>query len=773
MDAKPAPDKRLPPARSHYARLADFLDDRPDFAADWRTLTLVLALGYCVTLGVRLLETPNWDIPGVMAGGERILATHDAYCWLAGAKGVNSYADFGMSRLAALLSGITGQPLWAVGFFAPAFLGSLTAVAAGLWGWLLGGRRAVLIPALMGALSPGFYFRSRLGYYDSDVFTQLMPLLLGFFLAALIAPYCSRAWRATQQERENPAAPPPCAPWLAFCFGLVARVAHFAHDDIHPLGVGLFWLALGLLALGGLRGKRTAGLGLLVVYGLAAYAGQRHFGFAVFAPTPADLAGIALAALSAWMLWCCTPPAGPPPDRISAWFATWGGKPWPWLAALAALALACGLLLPLGAFWAKALSYFKPVAEAGLAVATAGGPPPSYPGITQSIREAKNVADIATALAGLSVGTTLGVASLLGVLAMLALRPAALLLAPMVLLGFASMVLGTRFTMFGGPVFALGLGLGLHWTAKALARRFGRGEGLLPWCPGLVAAACLLFGYIPLYMDTRPTPVLSAAHAEALQACRTFAPRDADIWTWWDYGYATQYFAERTTPTDGGRHAGRDIYATALALTTDSFRQASQVIRLSAGQGNDPARRWDAMPARDVRAELSGMRGHDLGLPDTRPQLLVVCWENLTLLYWISFYGTWDVVSGQAKHAAASTLRESVNLDRTAGEVVRNKNGSRVPLASAEILSQKGLERIALPERQGGAHLLVNERSNQAMLLDDLAYNSMAVQLLVGDPARPEQARYFKLLHEDFPLVRIYEVLPEAKISAQAKAAHP
>jgi hypothetical protein len=47
--------------------------------------------------------------------------------------------------------------------------------------------------------------------------------------------------------------------------------------------------------------------------------------------------------------------------------------------------------------------------------------------------------------------------------------------------------------------------------------------------------------------------------------------------------------------------------------------------------------------------------------------------------------------------------------------------------------------------------------------MDDLAYNSMAVQLLIGDPGRPELTRYFKLVHEGFPLVRIYEVLPPAK----------
>lgn len=757
----------MKPFLSRYTELGEFLDDRPDLRADWKRLALLAALGYCLTLAVRLLEAPNWNAPALMAGGERILATHDSYCWLAGAKGVNEYASFGMAGLARLLSGLLGAPLWAVGFWAPPFLGGLTAVAAGLWGWQLAGRRAAILPGIIGALAPAFYYRSRLGYFDSDVFTLLMPLLLGLFLAAIMAPCCSRAWAASQAERENPAPAPAWLPWLALGFGLVARTAHFAHDDIHPLGIGLYWLALGLAMATALPGRRALALSLLTVYGLAAYAGPRRFGMEIFQPGLADLSGVMLAAGAAWLCW--KRPARP------AWLRRWLDKPWPWVAALAIMTLACGLLLPLGPFWAKALSYFKPVADAGLAHLPSGEAAPSYPGITQSIREAKNVADFGLFFAGASFSTLAGVAGLLGILAVLALRPAFVLLLPITALGFASLKLGTRFSMFGGPVFALGLGIGAHWLGKILARRLGRGERFLTWVQiGLAALALLI--YAPRYADTRPTPVLAPPHALALMDLRQSAPRDAEIWTWWDFGYATQYYAERRTPTDGGRHAGRDIYATALALSTDSFRQAAQVIRLSASQGigqeGGPARRWDSMSARTVQQEIEDLKARDLILPPARPQLLAVCWENVPLLYWISFYGSWDVVAGTGRHAAVMQIGEAMDVDKLRGELRIKSKKTPLPLGSAEVLGAKGLERIRITEHPGGAHLLINEISRQAMLLDDVAYNSMAVQLLIGNPDRPEQSRYFKLLHEGFPLVRIYEVLPGPESPAkQAEAA--
>ncbi|MBI5519247.1 MAG: hypothetical protein HY916_04220 [Desulfovibrio sp.] len=769
--------------RSRYAEFAGLLDGepgqepglwpsfRPSFRTDWPQLALLAVLSFAAAAALRLLEAPAWNAPALMAGGERIMATHDSYCWLAGAQGVNEYARFGMSGLARLLSFITGAPLWAVGFWAPPFLAGLTGAACALWGWLLGGRRAAILPGLIGALAPGFYYRSRLGYFDSDPFTLGMPLLLGLLLAVLLSPCCSRAWVRSQAEEDAPPALPAWMPWLALGFGLVARVAHFAHDDIHPLGVGLFWLALGLGLLTALPGRRAKALSLLFVYALAAYAGPRRFGVEVFEPGAADLAGMALAAGAAWLCW--KRPSGPSP--LLAWLAALMDRPWPWLAGIGLTAAACGLLLPLGAFWAKALSYFKPLADAG---ALSGGGGPIYPGITQSIREAKNVADLGLFLEGVSFSVVGGAAGLVGIIALALFRPAFALLLPITALAFASLKLGTRFVMFGGPVFALGLGVGLYWLCRWAARRLGRGGRWLAWIQAGVAVLILAFSYAPRYAATRPTPVLGPGHAQALMELKAKAPADAVVWTWWDFGYATQYYAGRPTPTDGGRHAGRDIYPTALALTTDSPAQAARLIALAAGQGGDPSRRWDTMPALEVKREIEALReapppitGKTAGRT-AGPQLLVVCWENLPLLYWISFYGSWDVAAGMGRHFGVMQVSEVMDLDRERGELSLRGRSKPLPLAGAEVLGPGGTRRIPMKETPGAPHLVVNELARQALLLDDAAYASMAVQLLVGDPARPELAKYFKLMHEGFPLVRIYEVLPGRETPAkQAEAA--
>lgn len=738
-----------------YVQLSEFLDERPVWREDWKWLLALALLGYGVTLGIRLMDVGNWAGPGLQAGGEMLLATHDSYGWLAGAKGVGSFAQYGMSWFSRLLSDAFAAPLWKIAFWGPAYLGSLVAVATGLWGWLLGGRRAAIAAGCLGALSPGFYYRSRLGYFDTDPFTLLLPLLLGFMLAHLLLFCCTRGWLATPEERQQGEPLPAALPWLALGYGLVARVAHFAHDDIRAMGLALFWIAVALAAVTGRPGRRMEALRLLFMYALAAYAGVRQYGHHVFDRTPLVLIILVAIALLAALLWRR-------PQRLRHLL----DHPWVWLAALLVLAVFCDMLEPLGPVAGKILNYLKPVADAvqpgGGAAGVGAVPGPVYPGITQSIREAKNVVDWTTFFAGVSVAPWTGVLGGLGLVLILALRPAFLLLLPFTALGVGSLFMGVRFAMFGGPSFALGLGLAVHWLAKAVLDRTGARASALTLVQILLAGACLL-GYAGLYRDLAPTPVLSPAHAEALMKLKTIAPRDAAVWTWWDFGYATQYYAERITPTDGGKHAGRDIYPTALALMTSSPRQAAQVINMSAGLNLDPARRWDKLPARDVQQYLALLALSDQPMQRPPAQYVVACWENVGLLHWMGFYGTWDLVAGKGVHPKTQSVNEAFNVDQGHG-VMRFRAGSApITIKSVDVLAKQGTRRVLFPMNPAAPHLVINDVAKQVRLMDDTAYNSMAVQLLIGDPARPEVSNYFKLVHEGFPLVRIYEVLPPAQ----------
>jgi len=732
-----------------YTEQSEFLDERPDLATDWKWLILVSALAYGIAVVLRLAEAPAWDLPIFQVNGERIMATHDTYSWLAGAKGINQYSVFGLSALLRGLSALTGAPYWKIAFWAPAYLAGFTAIVCTFWGWLVGGRRPAIVAGVLGAISPGFFFRSRLGYFDTDVFTLLMPLTIGLFLAFLLAPCCARAWRPSAAERDKAPELPNFLPWAALCFGLFTRVAHFAHDDVQLVGVALFWIATLVGMATALPGRRVAILALLVVYGMAAYGGTRHYSMGMIQdPTKLDLMSLALSAGLAFVLH-----KRPQPLRALL------NNPALWLALFAALLFLGDLLAPIGPVSAKILGYFKPALDS-VGGGAGGAAGPQYPGITQSIREAKNVADWTMFFSGVSAGTVAGLLGLLGFFLALVFRPALALMLPLAVLGFLSLKMGVRFAMFGGPAFALGLGMVVHWSLKLVFHRTGVNPRALTLAQILTAGVCLI-SYASIYKDFKPTPVLGAPHAEALQKLKAIAPKGAEVWTWWDFGYATQYYAERMTPTDGGKHAGRDIYPTALALTTPSFRQAAQVITLSASLNHDPASRWDTLPASDVKTALESMAQVDQPQQPTPPQYFVACWENVGLLHWISYYGSWDLVTGKGRNAKVQTLNDAFNVDAARGLLVLRSSGP-IPISSVDYLSTQGTKRARFGFNPGAPHLVINDGTKQAVLMDDMAYDSMAVQLLVGEASRPEQARYFKLVYDGFPYVRIYQILPPA-----------
>lgn len=701
----------------------------PDLCADWKWLLLLSAMVYVFAFSVRLLDYPKWQQPGLTVQGEYIAGTHDAYSWMAGVEGVGDYVDYPFSKFTGFLSKISGAPLGNVAFWAPAVLAALVAPATLLWGWLLGGRTAGLAAGLLGAILPGFYVRTRLGYWDTDVFTLLMPLLTAWFLAVLVRPRLEGPDAPAGGEGR----PPRLWPWLALAFGAVTRLGGWWHDDI--LNVAFMSYALSVLLLLLLGGRqRAAGLFDLLVFGIAAF---RVWG--PWKPNGLILAWIVFAALLAG--------AASIPGRHRKLLANL----WVVLGLLGVFALvvmhdASPGLLP------KIALYLKPATESGPASSVIQSP--TYPAIIQSIRETRllDLADYLDRAGGAAWAAILGV---LGFVFLLAIRPEVATLLPLLGIGLLGLKLGARFAMFGGPGFMLGLGVCLDLLMRRFVPRNMKGS-VLALAGQAALALVLVWPLADIYKGMTPTPVLDMFHAESLIALGKDAPKDAEVWTWWDYGYAAQYYARRMTPADGGKHAGRDVYPLALALTTDSPRQAAQIIKYSAAQHYDPAARWDTMPATEVRGLVDSMRQTDLDLPPAPPQYLVVTWENLDLAYWITYFGSWDLVGGTS--SGAQTLRpRKFEVDSRNGAVALRETGQVVALSSLDLVSAKGRRHGNFSGNEG-PHLVLNPDRGDAYLLDDRAYDSMMVRLLIGDPQAPDISPYFKLVVDSFPHVRIYQV---------------
>lgn len=745
----------------------------------WLRLVLFALLVYAAVLAVRLADLPKWDNDLLRVDGEYIMGTHDAYAWLAGAHGVGTGAGTPLARMARTFEDLTGVSAGLFGFYAPAVFSSLVAPAVLLWAWTLGGLEAGLGAGFLAALVPGFYYRTRLGYYDTDIATLLFPVVQSWLVAHWLAPHLRSPWAVLRGRRAGdragkPGRPSP-RPGKRPGPGLPAQ----GSPAVSPLGapvfpVSLAWpLAAGVLvrlggadwhahlpdfnflvavAAGGLTlllarpGARPVLLWGLTVFGLAGFFG------------PLGLAG----AVGLALLFRYAPAlAAPVQARL-----------WPGLTVFVLLLCLTGMAQGVVR---TALDKFKVYSKTTVEVAgqdaanRSGRPkaasgtarpaspvaaPPVYPGITQSVVEAQNM-PLEETLARISPRAWITVAGLAGFLAVVLCRPAAVFLLPLAVLALLGHKLGVRMTMFGGPAVGLGLVLPVVWAL----RRLGRDRAWTGWAAaGTSAALGLLLTWPALaeYRQMGPTPILTRPHALALKELGRLAPPGSHVWTWWDWGYATQYYARRMTFADGARHSGEYLFPLALPLTTPIPLQSSQVIAFSALKGYAPWRDWNQRSGAEVADFIRFIGQNRFAERPKDRQYLVVAWENLRLVYWISYYGSWDLEKGEGSHGVAQEVSGKLSVDRDRG--LLEMGGQPLPLKSVDVVDGKGRNFLEFHNPVGG-HLVINDAATQALLLDDLAYNSAMVQLLLAAPDNPALKDTFRLVYEGFPMVRIYEVL--------------
>ncbi|MDY7001516.1 MAG: hypothetical protein SVS15_07025, partial [Thermodesulfobacteriota bacterium] len=380
---------------------------------------------------------------------------------------------------------------------------------------------------------------------------------------------------------------------------------------------------------------------------------------------------------------------------------------------------------------------------------------PVYPGITQSVVEAQNL-PLTQILDKLYVKVWVTVAGLAGFIVVIVLRPAALFLLPLAALSFTGVKLGARMSMFGGPDVALGLSLPLCWLIAWLI-------GKRPWrrfavtVLQAVLGVALLWPLLSFYRTLGPTPILYKQHCLALQELEKISPPNSQVWTWWDWGYATMYYSGRMSFADGARHSGEYLYPLGLALTTPNPLQASQLIKYGALKNNRPWTIWDKRPAEEVQGFIQSLGYQRYQFPGISRQYLVVTWENIRLAYWITYYGSWDVKTGQGVHGKCIILSQPFSVDHAAGVLRIEGEKKPVPLASMDTLFLGGRNHEDF-SGQGG-RLVVSKVAGEAFLMDDLCYQSMMVQLLMGRPDDPQLRGLFRIVFEGYPLVRVYEAL--------------
>lgn len=821
---------------------------------------LCLVLAFALACFARLLELPFWDNTAYKLGEEYLLATHDAYHWIAGAEGFEFGAGHPMAELARGLSSLTGHSPAVVGFWLPPFMSGLLAIAVFLWGWGLGHPFAGLCAGVIASLAPAFCARTLLGFYDSDLVVLLFAVLLGLIPALWLSPWlaslpevlsggflCRKLHvdRAVhQREQEQPwYCRHPFSPWF---FGKQADLPgelSFRRGEMESSMLSWPWLVM--LVLSGLFGYSMQGwhslfpylvrysalVPLIIIPLLGPRGGRKTLlagflchAFPLLLGWPGAFVGFVYAGALILTRHDSSddhdPPAVPDGKRTDPYKARslcW--KLYPpcfdfqrgLVRGSLTLCLLWGAVLLLaldtGVFGIMKQSFLSYASRSGDMASSSAllDDPIIFPSVAQSIIEVQTISlrELFSYIYPVEFVTLL---CLFIFACRLLFTPAFIWFVPLLALAFLSLRMGARMTLFGPPMLVLALclegGILLETTLqaarRAYARRFARqaagagsGGTLFPALRLAASLGCTLLLAWPLIIylpDYTQGPIISREQAEALSFLRQNCPKDSLIWNWWDWGYATHHFAQREAIADGARHGGPSLYLPAAVYTTADPRFARQVIKYTATRGNIPGNVFTGRTARQAQQLMESLGNPSKPLIEAPgKQYIVVSLELLRLGLWVTRYGSWNFDRKTSAGSLMNNLSTGLSFNMDTGVILRN-DGQPVYAASINIIEKQGLESVSY-NRYGAYHFIFSTQPiryevpqdpfrhylkdiwqalrpdhvfpsqlSDKLVMDEVFYNTMMVQLLLCPQDDPFISPYFKLVFDN-RYTRIFEVL--------------
>lgn len=692
------------------------------FAAWFVPLLLALSVG----VGMRLWELPDWNEPELMVAGEVLLSKHDAYGWLAGAKHINQHSSSPFSTGVRIVHETIGMPLDQIAFWLPVLLAPLAALPVCLLVFWWGIPEAGMVAGVMAGSSIGYFIRSRVTCLDTDVLTLFFPLCLA---AGLIMWLES----VTPQPRGRGYAPAPgVVLLLAFLLGLLYRGYIVFYPSGEPVGLSILGLALltGMI-LSAARYRLLIASGLLIV-GLV--------GDGLWPETAIAAGAVFLTFLR--------------PDLLARRKA-----------AIVLLVLLGGALWWLSDFTAKATAIWFHFSRYGRL--TGGTGASTLPPVIETVPEAWPVS-LDGAIFFMAGNWPLFVIGIAGLLIVLWKRPGALLLLPLLILSLASVRLGIRFTMYGGAVLGIGLACG---TALCLRAVHAPRWAIIAAQLVLLFAVCWPLGKTVEAVD--PEPVIAEPLVSALLELKQRSAADAQLWVRWDLGYAVQYYAERMTLVDGYRNSAEEVFPVTFVYAASTPLSAYQMIARCSllQQSSGPATVADGQlpyyqnPFPDLMRKLTPTAFNSFLQDLKRPkvawthelpqQYLVLTWEDMQRAHTLLSYGSWDFVQGRPGPGEFFVIREHAEYDLDSGLMTV---GNKVyQLSSKEMITGNGRQYLTWPQ-ENGWHAVARIVDGVTFMMDDAAYQTMMVQMLLAEPERFEP--YFELFIDRFPFVRIYRINP-------------
>lgn len=462
---------------------------------------------------------------------EIMISSNDGYAFAEGARDlINgfhqpndlSFFDSALSMLAAWIYRALPFSFESVILYMSVFLSSLLIVPILLIARLYNALRSGVIAALSASIAHSYYNRTMAGYFDTDMLTIVLPTLLAYFFIRLVIKKDA----------------------LSLIFT--------------PLVMSLYlWYYPSSFTL------NVAFIGLLFIYTLILHRKESVIYLALtlclitLAPTPWYV-NLALLAII---------------------FALWGFKN-------ELFSLKFIIILGVLAFVFVAINggFDAIFYQLKFYIFKQDFTPSQsfiYFNVANTIQEASNI-DLSLFMRRISSSEIAFLFSCFGLILLLKNHKSAILLLPLLALGFLALKGGLRFTIYAVPVMAFGFGWALFFVldkikAANLSRNFTRVSSIF------VFAFFLFFslGYALMHIyNYTATSVFNRDEAMILDRLKSIAQREDYVISWWDYGYPIRYYADVKTLADGGKHLGKDNFFPSFILSAPP-RASANLSRLA------------------------------------------------------------------------------------------------------------------------------------------------------------------------------------------------
>lgn len=685
----------------------------------------VLLYALCALL--RIMDGPGRLPTGREFEGIPLMQSADSYAWLAAAKKINLFTGTLLPEIIRIVHVAAGVDIGLIGFYLPLVIAPLVILPVFIlaaW-WRM--PEAAVSAALMAGASFGFLSRTRIGWLDNDVLTLFFPVSLAVALIVWIEPLL-RSYGNNGIERTI---------WTyggAFLIGLIFRSYLLFYPNGELLGLAIISCAL---FIGIIKSQSNIVFDLLIGTVIILLAGNGSwFGFSC--------------AASATCLLCIKP------QFIANRNVQISG-----VVVAVVILLLCYSFVNFSGNWLKIIRYGKFASDSDLR---------NLPAVIKTVEEAQST-DLQTAVRSLAGNWALFVAGFVGFVYCTIKRPATLIFAPLLLLGLLCGKLGSRFGMYGGAALAIGLGFGLAWFLRSVGAK-----APVRWMCQAIAAGVIIWTARTLTLTTSVTDWhITEEYARTFKEIKKISPPNSQIWTWWDWGYAAQYFSERMTFADGGRNSASYVVPLAKLHYTSSPLYAYQLMLFTAEQQKmtdrkttstaiapqyanpfiklltqqDPVQAQGLLDAFNRKLLLSNRE-----LPE---QYLVVTWGNLNFLPVIRNFGSLNLVTGGA---LKGTFAGGGDLKVSIRNGVISHGGISFELAALDTVGRKNgklaRERTTWPGRKREYFALSNHMDGSFYPMDEASYHSLMVQMLIAEPETFEP--YFKLVIDRAPHIRVYRL---------------